>query len=232
MTEIEEYHVPRTLEELTRILADREAVLLAGGTDLMPQFQAGNWTHISTLINIRRIFELYGITESDGVIRIGALTTITAIRENELLREKADVLSQAADCFAGTQIRNIATIGGNICHASPAADMVIPLLLLNAELRLASWSDGRVTLRSMPLCDFFVAPGETRLRAGEVLKGIEFQVPDPAAVGVFRKLGTRPALDIAVVSVGILGIKDNGSLRDVRAAFGAVAPTPFRGRVT
>ncbi len=232
MAAIEQYKAPLTLAEVTQVLGEGPATMFAGGTDVLPQTRAGAREFQATLVNINRLDELRGIAESDGKIRIGALTTITDVLESDVLKQSADVVVQAADCFASGQVRNAATIGGNICNASPAGDMIIPLLLLDAVVELASWRNGQIARRKMPLCDFFVGPGMTRIDADEVLTAVEFPVPKPHAVGKFHKFGTRPALDIAVVSIGIAGVKENGCLKDVRVAFGAVAPTPIRGRAT
>lgn len=206
--------------------------MFAGGTDVLPQTRAGARAFQTTLVNINRLNELRGIAESDGKIRIGALTTITNVLESDTLKKSASVVTQAADCFASGQVRNAATIGGNICNASPAGDMIVPLLILDAEVELASWRDGQIARRKMPLCEFFVSPGKTRIEPDEILTAVEFPVPKAQTVGRFCKFGTRPALDVAVVSIGIAGVKENGCLKDARVAFGAVAPTPIRGRAT
>ncbi len=232
MAAVEQYLAPHTLEEVAQVLSGGSCTLFAGGTDVLPQTRAGARAFQATLVNINRLDELQGISESDGIIRIGALVTITDILDSEFLRQTANVVVQAADCFASGQVRNAATIGGNICNASPAGDMIVPLLLLDAEVEFASWRDGQLARRKMPLCEFFVGPGKTRIEAGEILTAVEFAVPKPQAVGRFCKFGTRPALDIAVVSIGIAGVNKNGCLTDARVAFGAVAPTPIRGRET
>jgi len=232
MAEIEKYIAPQTLEEATRVLAEGNVTVLAGGTDLVPQTQSGIRQFQPVLMNICRIPELKGVAETNGEIRIGALTTIAEIVGSPLLKVKAAVLADAADCFAGGQVRNSATLGGNICNASPAADMAVPLLLLGAEAELAGWANGQVVYRTVPLCDLFVGPGETLIKPYEVLTFVRFPAPQKEVVGVFHKFGTRPALDIAVVSVGISGVRNNGCLSDVRVAFGAVAPTPVRGYKT
>ncbi len=232
MANVKRYQVPDALSEVMQIVADGPTTLFAGGTDVLPQTRAGAREFRPTLVNINRLEELRGIAESDGKIRIGALTTITNILVSYLLKKSAGVVVQAADCFASGQVRNAATIGGNICNASPAGDMIVPLLILDAEIELASWREGQIARRTMPLCDFFVGPGKTRIEADEILTAVEFAVPPPNAVGLFHKFGTRPALDIAVVSIGIAGVKENGCLTDARVAFGAVAPTPIRGRYT
>ncbi len=232
MSSPERYLAPTSLAEAAQVGADGPTTLFAGGTDVLPQTRAGARKFQPTLVNINRLDELRGIAESDGKIHIGALTTITDLLESDVLKKSAGVVVQAADCFASGQVRNAATIGGNICNASPAGDMIVPLLLLDAEVELASWRDGQLARRKMPLCEFFVGPGKTRIEANEILTAVEFPVPKPHAVGRFCKFGTRPALDIAVVSIGVAGVKENGCLTDARVAFGAVAPTPIRGRAT
>jgi CO/xanthine dehydrogenase FAD-binding subunit len=181
---------------------------------------------------LRKISELRGITAENGVIRIGALMTVTEILLDSTLAQMAGILRDAADCFASDQVRNNATIGGNICNASPAGDLIIPLLVLDAEVELSCWSGDQVATRSLPLCHFFSGPGTTEIQPNEVLRAITFAVPDRDFVARFVKLGSRPALDISVVSVGVAGIQKNDTLQNARVAFGAVAPTPLRGRKT
>ena len=213
-------------------MASGQATLLAGGTDLMPQMRAGTKALGHLLLSLRRIPELSGVSQQNGTIRVGALSTVTEILRDPLLRASARVLPEAADCFACGQVRNSATVGGNICNASPAGDLIIPLLLLDAEVELVSWSGEALELRHLPLADFFVGPGATQIGSPEILAGIRFAVPGDDFVAGFRKFGARPAMDIAVVSVGVAGIRRGQTLSDARVAFGALAPTPLRGRAT
>ncbi len=232
MTAIQNYAAPTSLEEAVQTVAGGGTTLFAGGTDLMPQARSGARTFNPLLVNLRRIPELRGIARTGEEIRVGALTTVSEILGHGLIRERAGILADTADCFASGQVRNSATLGGNICNASPAGDMIIPLILLDAGADLASWSEGRVTGRTVPVADFFTGPGRTRMEDGEILTGVRFPVPREGFTARFKKFGTRPALDISVVSVGIAGVKEDGALRDVRVAFGAVAPVPLRGRGT
>jgi len=232
MSVIEEYLAPTTLDEAVRALGEADVSMFAGGTDVMVQARAGLRTLQPVLMNIGRIASLGGIAEDSGQIRIGALSTITDVLESSLLRDVAPVLVDAANQFAGSQVRNAATIGGNICNASPAGDMIIPLMLLEAEVELASRQGDEVVYESSPLDGFFTGPGTTRLRRDQILTSVRFAVPDAAATAVFRKFGTRPAMDIAIASVGIAGTMRDGRLDDAIVAFGAVAPTPMRGRAT
>ncbi|MBN2489902.1 MAG: xanthine dehydrogenase family protein subunit M [Planctomycetes bacterium] len=232
MARVEHYAAPRGLKEAARRAAERPATVLAGGTDLMPQIRSGKRALAPSLVNLRRIAVLRGIRRDGDGVRLGALTTVTEILGHPLLRQRAAVLVEAADHFASVQLRNMATVGGNLCNASPAGDLIIPLLVLGARLELVSWTGTELATRELPLEDFFVGPGTTRLGPGEILAAIRFPLPPPDFVARFRKFGTRPALDISVVSVGIGGRRRNGTLEQVRVAFGAVAPVPLCGRRT
>lgn len=232
MTAIETYCVPETLAEAVRLLTEGEATLLAGGTDLMPQTQSGARRFHPLLMNLRELDELKGIakTGAEDRIRIGALTTVAGILEHELLRRSVPVLVAAADSFASGQVRNRATLGGNICNASPAGDLIIPLLLLDAEVEMAWAADGEVRFRTLPLHGFFTGPGKTRMAPAEIMTAILLPAPDRQFTATFKKFSVRPALDISLVAVGVGGLRSNGGLTKVRVAFGAVAPTPIRAR--
>lgn len=230
MSEITNYLSPCSLDDAVNVMADGDVTVFCGGTDLTVQIEAGQREYAGTLMNIRRIEGLSGITLAGDTFRIGALTTVTEMMTDELLNDFAPVLVEAADQFASDQIRNAASIGGNICNASPAGDMIIPLLLLNAAVELASWQDGSVQVRLVSLDKFFTAPGKSVKQDNELLTAVVFAKPPPGFVARFRKTGPRPALEIATVSIGIGGILENGVFSDVRAAMGAVAPTPIRAR--
>jgi len=228
---IQSYAAPQTLEEAARMLAAAPAAIVAGGTDLMVD-PHGPWTEKPALLNIRRIEGLRGVAEAAGEISIGALTTVTDILTDPVVAARAPVLAATADRFASMQIRNMATVGGNICNASPAGDMIIPLLLLDAELDLVSWRDGALDTRTVALDGFFTGPGKTVIAGDELLARVRFAAPAAGHAAAFVKTGPRPALEIALVSMGLGGVKDGDVLREVRVAFGAVAPTPVRGRKT
>lgn len=224
----ERYFAPTSLEEALPLLRDGNATLLAGGTDLMPQTQAGRVRFGSTLVNLRHIAELEGIARTDGGIRIGALATITALMRSDVLRRDAGVLVDACDHFASAQLRNAATIGGNVCNASPAGDLLVPLLVLDAEVELASMPGSDRRIRRLALREFFRGPGRTAREPSEMLVAIVLPILPVDFVARFHKFGTRPALDISAVSIGIGGVLRAGALSGVRVAFGAVAPTPMR----
>lgn len=232
MTELKHYYAPTSLDEAVECLKDGDVTILAGGTDLTPQTQSGKVRIKHTLMNIRRVPELSGITLEGNEIRIGSLTTITEILESALVKQHLPILADACNHFASNQIRNAGTLGGNICNASPAGDTIIPLLVLNASVELASMPEDSVYRHSMPLGTFFVGPGKTRISRCELLTGVSIPVPGPNHVAHFHKLGTRPALDISTISIGIAGTFKDGVLSNARVAFGAVAPTPVRATQT
>jgi CO/xanthine dehydrogenase FAD-binding subunit len=229
---VENYKVPSSISEAAQLLYQGEATIVAGGTDLTPQTEAGVRQFAATLINIQRIEEMRGISLANGRYRIGGLTTVTEILESEILAADVPVLVEAADHFASPQIRNASTLAGNLCNASPAGDMCIPLLLLDAELELVSWANDSVSLRTVALSDFFTGPGKTVLRADELLTAIEFAQPADGFTATFQKSGPRPALEISTVSMGVAGTLDEGVMTGVRVAIGAVAPVPLRATAT
>ena len=228
----ENYVAPTSIGEAAELLQRGDVTVLAGGTDLMPQSHAGKAAFKRTLMNIRRIRELQGVAQVDGEIRIGALTTITELMENDLIRRHLPVLVDAADHFASVQIRNAGTVGGNVCNASPAGDMLIPLLVLDARVELVSKPNGAMRSRTLPLAEFFTGPGRTRREPNELLAAVRMPVPDPDFRAAFIKFGTRPALDISAVSLAVAGVRRDNALTAARVAFGAVAPTPIRGKRT
>lgn len=229
---IEAYYAPTSLEEAVREMAAGDVAVVAGGTDLMVTANGALRRIKRGLMNIRHVPGLDGIAESGGHIRIGALATMTDILESDLLRQKAPLLPAAADRFASVQIRNAATVGGNIANASPAADMMPPLLCVDAEVELASWRDGEVATRRLSLDRFFIGPGRSKREPGELITAVEFAVPAAGVRAAFCKSGPRPALEIAVVAMAFAAKVDKGRLSNVRIAFGSVAPTPIRAYAT
>ena len=228
MADVKRYTAPTTLEEAAEILRAGNVTVLAGGTDLMPQTQAGRLQFQPVLMNVRHLPELGGIALQGTAVRIGALVTITELLESALVRERLNLLWQACDHFASDQIRNAATIGGNVCNASPAGDTLVPLLALNARAVLASKASGALQLRRVPLTEFFLGPGRSCRAPAELLTAVEVPLPPAGFAGEFYKHGTRPGLDIAAISIALGARRDGPLLRDVRLAFGSVAPTPVR----
>jgi carbon-monoxide dehydrogenase medium subunit len=225
-----EYYQPKTVDEAVSLLAKHgaEAKIIAGGTDVMVDIKYKE--EPGGLLNIKKIPGLSGIQENGGSLRIGALTTIRELETSAILRDKLPVLWEAAHQFASLQIRNTATIGGNICRASPSGETLTPLLVLEAKGTLA-FSDGDKT---EPFTSFFQGPGKTSLGTKGLLKEIDIPYPAPGSRGVYLKHAVRGAMDIAMVGVAVLITPDasKNNLQDVRIGLGAVAPTPLRASKT
>jgi carbon-monoxide dehydrogenase medium subunit len=217
---------PKRLDELLPIIADPalDLRLLAGGTDLLLKYQTQPDADL-TLVDITSIPALSGIAEESGGVAIGAATRLAEVIGSELVADRFPVLVEGAVVVAGPQIRNLATLGGNVCNASPSADTIAPLLVLGAEARIVS-AAGR---RSVALDEFFVGPGQTVLRPGEMLESLWIPSSPPGTVASYTKLSPRRAMDLAVVGVAVAIWSEGGALQ-CRIGLGAVAPTPLRGR--
>ncbi len=215
---------PTTLSEALELLGRNNgtAKVIAGGTDLILQLRNGLQSP-DLLVNIKRLEELRGIRYSeDSGLEIGALTTLREIHRSEIVLRHYRCLSDAASRMASEQIRAFATIGGNLCNGSPSADQAAPLLALDASLHLVSREGSRI----VPLENFFIGPGLTDLKAGEILQMIS--VPKPSGKAVFIKHIPRAFMDISVVCVAIRLVLEGNQCLTARVVLGAVAPTPIR----
>ncbi|MGH7871921.1 MAG: FAD binding domain-containing protein [Candidatus Binatia bacterium] len=221
-----DYFEPKTVGEALSVLAQHgaEAKVIAGGTDVMVDIKFKE--EPGSLVNIKKLPGLSGIKENGGSLRIGALTTIRDLETSALVREKLPVLWEAAHQFASLQVRNTATIGGNICRASPSGETLAPLLVLEATGK-CSFSDGE---KNQPFTSFFQGPGKSVLGAKGLLTEIDVPYPAAGSKGVYLKHAVRGAMDIAMVGVAVLLTPDaaKSTIQDVRIGLGAVAPTPVR----
>ena len=214
----------RALDEALELLAEHsDLTVVAGGTDFIPAVRAGV-SAPKQVLDISGLDELRLIQEVDGGLSIGALATHAELTASPLIRRRAAPLALASGHVAGPQVRNRATLGGNLCNASPAADTAPALLVLDAEVKLVS-AGGE---RQIPLADLLVGPGQTSLEPGELLHSV-FVPQSPQGVGTaFRKLGRRRALACSVVNAAALVAGDGGTVKEARLALGAVAPVPIR----
>jgi CO/xanthine dehydrogenase FAD-binding subunit len=229
---IEHYWAPASLPDALEHLRGGDVTILAGGTDLMPQSHAGRVILRRGLLNIRRVPELHRIERDGTGVRIGTLCTVSELMRDPLVCSHFGILAEAGDHFASDQLRNAATIGGNVCNASPAGDLLIPLLVLDGEAELASKPDGSVAVRRIPLAEFFVGPGKTKRAPDELLCAVWLPLPPKDFAGRFFKFGVRPALDISAIAIGIGGVRAGNVLTHARVAYGAVAPVPLRAHRT
>jgi carbon-monoxide dehydrogenase medium subunit len=224
-----EYLEARTLPEAMAWLGQDEGTrIVAGATDFLVRWRQGLWKPRSVL-NIKCIPGLDSVRYSPETgLSLGALVTIRTLELHPLIQEHYPALSQAAATFAGVQIRNLATVGGNICNASPAGDTLPALMAYGAECRLI----GRDGERLVPLESFFLGPGRTILQRAELL--VELQLPPrPFNTGaLYIKHSPRSAMDISAVGVASVVTLEgrDGVCREVRIALGAVAPTVMRAK--
>lgn len=226
---IKEYVNATSLDQALAALADGTGTVLAGGSDLWAQKDSGAGRIAAgislRLVNLNRVPELHGIDARDGIICLGALCTVSEIIESDLLAEKLPVLAATGRHFASDQIRNVATIGGNIANASPAADMVVPLIALDAAAKIRSKPRGT---RRLVLGDLLVGPGRTCLQADELIVAIEIPIPAAGFHAAFVKSGPRPALEISRVAMCLAGELHDKTLCNPRLVFGAVGATALR----
>ena len=199
-----------------------EATIVAGGTDLLPPVNRF-LLKPKVLISIRNISELNDIREAEGGLMIGPLVTHSSLANSPAVKAKAGSLAEAAARVGSPLIRNLGTIGGNICWASPAADTAPPLLTLGAAV---IWQQGGRE-RKKDLADFFIGPNQTCLPPGALVTGIWVPPLPPEMKTIFLKLGLRNGAAISVVSVAASLVLENRMVRSVRLAFGSVAPMPF-----
>jgi carbon-monoxide dehydrogenase medium subunit len=222
-----DYIRPGTIEEaIAALKANDEPYLLAGGTDLLIGMKT-KAVKPECLIDMKGISGMDGIEYNNG-FKLGALATVRDIEVSPLIREKIPALSQAAATLGSIQIRNRATIGGNLCHGSPAADMAAMLLAMNCEVSIAT-DKGEKTIG---LDQFFTGPNSTVVGKHELLSQISIPKKMEQFKGVYLKHGPRKAMDIGIVNIAILLDADlkNRLCKQVMIALGAVAPTPIRAR--
>jgi aerobic carbon-monoxide dehydrogenase medium subunit len=221
-----EYQSPATIEEAISLLttSDLNSVVLAGGTDLLPLVRNGK-VHPERVIDIKKLDLLYGIRRNEpGEVEIGAAVTVHELENDPLLQEHFPALVSAAATLASFPVRCRATIGGNVCHASPSADLVPPLMIYDAKVHLVG-SKGE---RNLTLEDFHTGPGQTLMQPDEILTKISMPIPAHKVHSLYLKHSPRKAMDLAVVGVAALfGRLDSGET-EIKIALGAVAPTVIR----
>ncbi len=204
----------------------RRARILAGGTDLMPALKRGE-VDAEYVISINSVPGLDALEYDEGRgLRIGARVTYSQLLSSTAVREQYPVLVEAAQQVGGVQVRNLATIAGNLCHAAPSADMAPPLLVLAARVEII----GPGGSRSLDLEEFFRGPNRSALKAREMLAGLVVPALDGAWGASYLKLGQRSAMEIALVGVAAAVKKGNGRCQEARIALGAVAARPIRAR--
>ncbi|MBV9582424.1 MAG: xanthine dehydrogenase family protein subunit M, partial [Chloroflexi bacterium] len=219
-----ELALPDTLQACQQALADGPDVkLVAGGTDLLPQMKTG-MLRVRTVVDLSAVPELKRLEQQpDGSLHVGAGVSARTLEQSPLVSQSFAALAEGASVVGSYQIRNLATLGGNLANAAPSADMAPPLLALDAELLVG----GPRGQRRIPVTDFFVGVRRTQLAPDEVL--LEIIIPaQPAGSGnTYVRHTPRRELDIAVVGVAAYLTIADGTCTTARIALGAVAPVPL-----
>jgi len=220
-----EYHAPKSLDEAVELLEKygEDAHVLAGGTDLIPHMKQRR-IEPKHIVNIKGILELACIKDTPEGIHIGALAKLRTIELSPLIKEKLPLLSEAARSVGSVQVRNLGTIGGNICNASPSADMATPLMAVDAKVHV--YSKGGT--KEYPIAEFFHGRGEVWLERGELVTGFTVPPLPEGAGSAFEKIGWT-TLDIATVNVAAVITLKDGKVDHCSIALGACSPAPIRG---
>lgn len=215
-------YLPRTIAELWSYLdGEPEAIVYAGGTDLLVKNRADKITTAPVLICLERLAELRDVRETANAIRIGAAATHAELLRHPLIPAHFPVLAQALQTLGSPLIRNMGTMGGNICTASPAGDTLPPLYTLQAEVEISC----RNTIRILPIGEFITGPGVTQLQKGEILTGIVVKKPVEFNIHHFEKVGQRKSMACAVASMAaLLKVSPAGVIEMAQLAWGSVGP--------
>lgn len=225
-----EYFSPQSLKEACSFLKEHEsgAKIVAGGTDLLIHMKYRKVTP-RYLVGLRNLPELSRVAFNDQEgLRLGAMVTHQEIMDRPIINEKFKSVALACSKVGTPQIRNMGTVGGNVCNAAPSADSVPPLMTYSATVTITGPEGDRV----LPLEEMFIGPGENCLKVGEILAEIRVPVAPPHTGAVYVRLPARTGKDIAAVGVAALITLDpaNGTCSDVKIVLAAVAPTPIRSR--
>ncbi|MCA9870813.1 MAG: xanthine dehydrogenase family protein subunit M [Anaerolineae bacterium] len=223
-----DYVKPTTFEEASALLVEHDgsARPMAGMTDLLIRIERG-FVHPKLVVDVKTLPGMRDLlVVRNGDLHIGAAVTMNQVALSPLVRDRWPLLAEGCQSVASYQLRNRATVGGNICNASPAADSVPALLCYGARVHIFG-PDGN---RTMPLAEFLTGPGKTALRRGDLLTGITIPAPPRGAASQFLKLGRTAIGDISVMNVAVLGWPDNAAASGSqwRVALGSVAPTVIR----
>ena len=222
-----EYHLPTSVDEAVAVLAryDGQARAVAGGTDLILDLQQGNEHPVEALVDVTRIAGLNEIRQVNGTITIGCGVTHNQIVSNELLHQKATCLVEASYVVGGPQVRNVATLGGNVAHALPAADGSISLLALDAQAEVACM-DGR---RRVPLSALFKGPGESTLDPHcDLLVGFYLPLYKKGQASAFSRRVSPQGIPLAILNLSVWLERKEDRIVNIRIAVGPSGPVPLR----
>ena len=226
MFAVKQWHKASSAAEASRLLLEHPGCrLISGGTDVLIRLREGDDAY-ADLVDIHNLAELRPIVaRPDGTLRVGAGATFTEIMESPLVKERIPALAEAAASVAGPQIRNVGTIGGNLCNGAVSADTCAPVLALNGRLRILGPQGERET----PARGFHTGPGRVALNPGEVLLGVDFRPEDWKGRGSrYFKYAMRGAMDIATIGCAASVRLEDGVIADLRLTYAVAGPIPLR----
>lgn len=219
-----DYHRPDSLVEASELLGRDDAVALAGGTDLLVAIRHHK-SRPAVVVDLKSISEISGTLDIEGdLLRVGGGVVMSQLIRDEHMNRHFPALVQAASVVGSIQIRNRATLAGNLCNASPAADTVPPLLAYSATVTIS----GAEGSRTVPLEDFFLGPGSTVLARDEIVTSVELPIPTTRIGSAFARVTRRRGVDLASVNLAC-ALEPSGM---IRFGFGAVGPTPLLAEST
>lgn len=228
MYDIEKIYQAKSISDaIDALLADPKAIIISGGSDVLIKIREGKLAGCS-LVSIHGIKELEGIyLEQDGTIVIKPGTSFSHVTYNEIIQKYIPILGNAVDQVGGPQIRNIGTIGGNICNGVTSADSASTLFALNAVVEIT----GKAGKRTLPIADFYKSAGKVNLEHGELVTAIYISKDNYEGFGGhYIKYAQRNAMDIATLgcAVNVKLTSDKTTIEDMRLAFGVAGPVPMR----
>lgn len=222
------YLIPASLPELFQFITSTKNSYLwiAGGTDLLLEIDQGRHPPADTLIDLTRLPAFSGIQISDAQLRIGACVTITEVASHPMIRQVFPALADAAALIGGPQVRNCATLGGNIAHALPAADGAVALTALDARLEIVTSS----STRSVPIETLFAGPGKNTLQKDEVIRAILLNMPQPGSGSAFQRIMRPQGVALPILNTAVWLNRTEDRLTEIHIAIGPSGTTPHRAR--
>jgi xanthine dehydrogenase FAD-binding subunit len=223
----QEYLRPTNLSQALKAFAEASgpAVPIAGGTDLLLDLEQGHHAPIHTLVDVTSIAEMNALELRGNELFVGASVPVNRIVLDPLTGQHSQALVEACNLIAGPQVRNVATLGGNVAHALPAADGTIALLALNAEAEIASFSDNR----RIPFAELFVGPGKSSLKHGEeLIVGFYLPLSKKGQASCFKRIMRPQGVALPIINLAIWLERTNNKVSQIRIAVGPGGPTPWR----
>jgi len=224
----QQYLRPTSVKEAVTALtsASGPALPLAGGTDILLDLQQGRHSPVHTIVDLTEIPEMKSLELRDDRLFIGAGVPLSLIARDPLVASHAQALVEACDLVGGPQVRNVATLGGNVAHALPAADGTIGLMCLDAEAEIA----GLQGSRRVPMPELFLGPGKSALQSGEIIVGFYVDQTKPGQASCFKRIMRPQGVALPIINNSVWLERDGDTIKSIRIAVGPGGAVPFRAR--